>query len=71
MTGRKLGFSSLERAVVTGIERRGVDVVIVLGHQGFGKLVIGAAQLSMLLDGIEWRMPLRTWRPLTSRSCGF
>jgi transposase len=21
------------------------------------------AQLSMLLEGIDWRMPLRTWRP--------
>ena len=39
MTGRKLGFSSLERAVITGIERRDVDVVIVLGHQVFGNEV--------------------------------
>lgn len=30
-----------------------------------GKLVIGAAQLAMLLEGIDWRMPQRTWRPLT------
>jgi len=22
-----------------------------------------AAQLSMLLEGIDWRAPLRTWRP--------
>ena len=29
-----------------------------------GKLVIGAAQLAMLLEGIDWRMPQRTWRPL-------
>jgi transposase len=27
-----------------------------------GKLVIGAAQLAMLLEGIDWRMPQRTWR---------
>ncbi len=31
-----------------------------------GKLVIGAAQLAMLLEGIDWRMPQRTWRPLTA-----
>jgi transposase len=30
-----------------------------------GKLVIGAAQFAMLLEGIDWRMPQRTWRPLT------
>ena len=28
-----------------------------------GKVVITAAQLSMLLEGIDWRMPQRTWRP--------
>jgi transposase len=31
-----------------------------------GKVVIGAAQLSMLLEGIDLRMPQRTWRPLTA-----
>ena len=31
-----------------------------------GKLVIGRAQLSMLLEGIDWRTPQRTWRPLTA-----
>jgi transposase len=30
-----------------------------------GKLVITTAQLSMLLEGIDWRTPQRTWRPLT------
>ena len=30
-----------------------------------GKLVIGAAQLAMLLEGIDWRTPQRTWQPLT------
>jgi transposase len=24
------------------------------------------AQLSMLLEGIDWRAPERTWRPLTA-----
>jgi transposase len=28
-----------------------------------GKVAITPAQLSMLLDGIDWRMPQRTWRP--------
>jgi transposase len=28
-----------------------------------GQVTITAAQLSMLLEGIDWRMPLRTWRP--------
>ncbi len=31
-----------------------------------GKLVISTAQLSMLLEGIDWRAPQRTWRPLTA-----
>jgi transposase len=29
-----------------------------------GKIVITSAQLAMLLEGIDWRMPQRTWRPL-------
>jgi transposase len=28
-----------------------------------GKVVITPAQLGMLLGGIDWRMPRRTWRP--------
>jgi len=30
---------------------------------GDGKVVITPAQLGMLLEGIDWRMPRRTWRP--------
>ena len=30
-----------------------------------GKLSISSAQLAMLLEGIDWRAPQRTWRPLT------
>ena len=30
-----------------------------------GKLSLTPAQLAMLLEGIDWRMPQRTWRPLT------
>ncbi|MDA8870293.1 IS66 family insertion sequence element accessory protein TnpB [Rhizobiaceae bacterium] len=29
-----------------------------------GKVALTPAQLSMLLEGIDWRMPSRTWRPL-------
>ena len=29
-----------------------------------GKVALTPAQLSMLLEGIDWRMPQRTWRPL-------
>lgn len=28
-----------------------------------GAVALTAAQLSMLLEGIDWRRPLRTWRP--------
>ncbi len=28
-----------------------------------GVVSLTAAQLSMLLEGIDWRMPVRTWRP--------
>ena len=30
------------------------------------KVGVTPAQLSMLLEGIDWRMPVRTWRPLTA-----
>ncbi len=30
-----------------------------------GRVALSAAQLAMLLEGIDWRMPQRTWRPLT------
>ena len=29
-----------------------------------GKVHLSKAQLSMLLEGIDWRAPQRTWRPL-------
>ena len=28
-----------------------------------GSVSLTAAQLSMLVEGIDWRMPLRTWKP--------
>jgi transposase len=28
-----------------------------------GTVVLSAAQLSMLLEGIDWRHPVKTWRP--------
>jgi transposase len=31
-----------------------------------GKVSLSSAQLSMLLEGIDWRAPQRTWRPLTT-----
>jgi len=31
-----------------------------------GKVSVTPAQLSMLLEGIDWRMPARTWRPLST-----
>jgi transposase len=31
-----------------------------------GKVAVTAAQLAMLLEGIDWRMPVRTWRPLVA-----
>ena len=30
---------------------------------GDGGVVLTAAQLAMLLEGIDWRMPARTWQP--------
>lgn len=29
-----------------------------------GKIALTPAQLAMLLEGIDWRFPQRTWRPL-------
>ena len=31
-----------------------------------GRVSITQAQLAMLLEGIDWRAPRRTWRPLTA-----
>lgn len=31
-----------------------------------GKIALTPAQLSMLLEGIDWRAPQRTWRPLAA-----
>ena len=31
-----------------------------------GKVHVTSAQLSMLLEGIDWRAPLRTWQPLVT-----
>lgn len=31
-----------------------------------GKVTVSPAQLSMPLEGIDWRMPRRTWRPQTA-----
>jgi len=31
-----------------------------------GKIALTPAQLAMLLEGMDWRSPQRTWRPLTS-----
>ncbi len=31
-----------------------------------GKVTLTPAQLAMLLEGIDWRTPERTWRPLTA-----
>lgn len=31
-----------------------------------GKINVTPAQLSMLLEGIDWRLPQKTWTPLTA-----
>jgi len=31
-----------------------------------GKVSMSSAQLAMLLEGIDWRTPQRTWQPLTT-----
>lgn len=31
-----------------------------------GKVYLSASQLSMLLEGIDWRTPQKTWKPLTA-----
>ena len=31
-----------------------------------GKIALTAAQLAMLLEGIDWRAPQRTWQPLAA-----
>ncbi|MEM6358308.1 MAG: IS66 family insertion sequence element accessory protein TnpB [Pseudomonadota bacterium] len=31
-----------------------------------GRVTVSPAQLAMLLEGIDWRAPQRTWRPLVA-----
>ena len=31
-----------------------------------GSAVLTTAQLSMLLEGIDWRLPVRTWQPVAA-----
>lgn len=31
-----------------------------------GKVSLSPSQLSMLLEGIDWRTPQKTWKPLTT-----
>ncbi len=31
-----------------------------------GRVTVTSAQLAMLLEGIDWRAPQRTWRPLVA-----
>ena len=31
-----------------------------------GKIALNPAQSAMLLERIDWRLPLRTWRPLAA-----
>lgn len=31
-----------------------------------GKVSLTASQLAMLLEGIDWRMPKKTWRPVAA-----
>lgn len=31
-----------------------------------GSVVLTTAQLSMLLEGIDWRLPVRTWQPVAA-----
>ena len=31
-----------------------------------GKVSLSASQLSMMLEGIDWRMPMKTWRPVAA-----
>jgi transposase len=32
-----------------------------VGHEG--SIALSPAQLAMLIEGIDWRAPERTWRP--------
>lgn len=31
-----------------------------------GKIVLSSAQLSLLIEGIDWRVPERVWRPMVA-----
>ena len=54
------GYATKQHTRVSGIYDKGQ---FVWPSPTDGKVVITPAQLGMLLEGIDWRMPRRTWRP--------
>jgi hypothetical protein len=60
---RRQYSEALKRQMVaeTLVPRASVSVVARRHEEGV--VVLSRAQLSMLLEGIDWRMPRRTWRP--------
>lgn len=66
-TGRGWESAFASRHQVVGDQRCGSSSAIRLaGCVGSGSVLLSVAQLSMLLEGIDWRRPERTWQPRTA-----
>ena len=73
MTDMRKGFDGLAALVATTLEADPFSghVFVFRGKRGrftwpqaqSGRIHLSVAQLSMLLEGIDWRNPQRTWRP--------
>jgi len=72
-TDMRRGMNSLALQVQEALQRdpHAGDLYVFRGKRGDlfwpspvdGALAISAAQLSYMLEGIDWRNPQRTWRP--------
>lgn len=64
---RRLWTDEEKRSICLQTTVPGVSVAqVALRYTVNAKVALTPAQLSMLLEGIDWRAPQRTWRPLAA-----
>ena len=61
---QKLTAEADDVSYVALLNNRGAASVLEMSKEG--KVALTPAKLSMLLEGIDWRVQQRTWRPLAA-----